>query len=98
MVNDAAKTVPDQETRDTQTNNDANDGQDRHPLLLGVLLLHPGLLNLALLDEARVEEALGGLLVAAAHGAGRVVAGLGARRRRASKGIGTARVRGAVMR
>ena len=65
VLDDAAQAVPDEEARDAEADEDAEHRQDRHPLLLGVLLLEPGLLDLALLDAPRVEVALAALLEAA---------------------------------
>lgn len=88
VVDDVANAVPHQEARNGQPNQDAHHGHDTHPLLLGIPLVQPGLLNLALDHTSRVEIALGIDIVARAQGARGSVARRGPRRIRAGERVG----------
>ena len=52
MLDDAAHTVPDEEAGDGQADEDTNDGHNCDPFLLGIPLLQPGLLYIALVHSA----------------------------------------------
>lgn len=59
VVDDVAQAVPDQNARDTEADDDANEGNDGSPLGLWILHFLPWLLNTALLDPPRAEVSLG---------------------------------------
>lgn len=69
VVHDVANAVPNQKPRNTQANQDADDWQDSHPLLLGILLLQPRLFDVALHYSPRVEVELGIDIISRPHGA-----------------------------
>jgi hypothetical protein len=62
VVGDTSQTVVDEETSKSDTDGDTDAGNNGDPLLLGVLLLEPRLLDFALLHTSRVKVSLLGLL------------------------------------
>lgn len=72
QVGDTLQTVVNEEASETETDENANDWNDRDPFLLRVFLLHPWSLELALLYSSRVKISLmGWLLDASARACGR---------------------------
>ena len=62
VVGDTGQTVVDEETSKSDTDGDTNARNNGNPLLLGILLLEPRLLDFTLLHTSRVEISLLGLL------------------------------------
>lgn len=58
VVGDTGQTVVDEETSESETDGDTNARNDGNPLLLGILLLEPRLLDFTLLHTSRVEVSL----------------------------------------
>lgn len=58
LVGHILKTIPDQETGKCKSNENTKAGNNVDPFLLGVFLVQPRLLKLALLDSSGVEISL----------------------------------------
>lgn len=58
MVDNSLETIINQEASNSETEEEAYQWDDRHPLLPGILLVQPWFLNLSFPDPARMEIAL----------------------------------------